>query len=651
MVQQDYQQLLFEHRQVKPYREQAGELALQAFRGFNEPTTLQFLAYFGEVCKGKNSTYQYMRNAYKAIQEGTKGLTASQMRYFLFSILPFLPAEVRMQVLLFEVLDSVQKQRLTITRYFSRKADIDTAFNMFSQYLAGIYNLEKYPYSWFYEKSYNLAERTDIINAVEYVYVVKLKASVSHFKKDLQIIAEKAEKLPKKMTYFIELLGVEVNIPNTNFSLERLYTYDEIPMPVFTSKFDEALRVYLFEQLSNEDYLLAVREMQEAVLAHDLETALLHYRQSQTLTNKVDISFLLKGGAGMVKLEIKSWLNTLLTSQSSIFHEDTAWKPPQRSPVGKDVTRGTQSFFMYLVAFVVWGFMMIFLRNINREDLAMVFTGFLGFAVVIIKALLEDDKLRPEMHEQEKKDVLVIASNFKTFKRKQAEQSFAQYQNLIQEKQAERAYWGKEGNTFDKILYRFQQIVIARVGEYDLLYPDYMQDLYDMGISKIHTLQTQDLAEFLMPEEEKEICLDVMKYLLQQKIRKAYHHFKRLVGYVVENEWEGFYHCTFLNKECAITPDFYAYEGDMPVNHWANFRKKENFMFFQIDEYPRLAMVVFDSLANWLRVEIDILKDNNINKELQKLKERTTLIEQTRVTHYLVLPPFLHEGEEGVLFL
>jgi hypothetical protein len=299
---------------------------------------------------------------------------------------------------------------------------------------------------------------------------------------------------------------------------------------------------------------------------------------------------------------------------------------------------------------MVWGFMMIFFRNINRDDLSMVFTGFLGFAVVIIKAFLEDDKLRPEMKEQEKKDVSVIASNFKVFKRKQAEQSFAQYQTLIQEKQAERAYWGKEGNTFDRILYKFQQIITHNVGEYNLLYPDYIQDLYDICTSKIYALQIQDLDEFLMPEEEKEICLDVMKYLLRQKIGKSYHHFKSLVGCVVENEWEGFYHSTFLDKECVITPDFYAYEGEMPVNHWANFRKKTN-TTFQIDEYPRLAMVVFDSLANWLRVEIEILKDNQIDKELQKLKERTKLTEQTRVTHYLVLPPFLHEGEEGVLYL
>jgi hypothetical protein len=146
-----------------------------------------------------------------------------------------------------------------------------------------MYYLGGMPSSWFAEKSFLPEDRRQVVEAVMYVSVMKLKISVSHFKKDMALIASKSHNLSKKMTYFLELLGIEVSVVGKDYDLNSLSVFDEMPLPAFVGKLAEPLKAYLAGEFEVQDYQLVLREVQEAVLANDLGVAIQHYKNNNKL--------------------------------------------------------------------------------------------------------------------------------------------------------------------------------------------------------------------------------------------------------------------------------------------------------------------------------------------------------------------------------
>jgi hypothetical protein len=211
-VQEKYELLIAPYRLVQNYREQAEKLALQVFSGLDEARVLAFLDLLKQVCKEKSSAYKFFLNNHKGIQQGKTTLSHSHIRYLLAVIPAFaLPTEQAL-LLRLELLNYLQAQKLAITRNYSFLVDVQGAFDSYSKYLASMYYLGGMPSSWFAEKSFLPEDRRQVVEAVMYVSVMRLKISVSHFKKDVELIASKAHNLSKKLTYFLDLLGIEVSI-------------------------------------------------------------------------------------------------------------------------------------------------------------------------------------------------------------------------------------------------------------------------------------------------------------------------------------------------------------------------------------------------------------------------------------------------------
>ena len=350
---------------MQNYRATAEGVVLQAFLNLDKETQNALLAE-------KKSTQQYFEKNTTELKQTPKKVPKQHLKILLEVIGKNLPAETQSELFRLELYDllEIYRQKLTQKGNFT----IDEAFDLYSNYLSFLYGLQKFDSKWFSPLTFQSADWTDVVEAVKFVVVTRLRASALHFRKDLHIIAQNSERIAAKIMYAVDFLGIKVLITKTNYSLDRLYAFDEFPIPVFVGKLAETLKAYVFEALNDTQYQLAIQEMQEGLLAHDFKVVLEHYKQSKPIFNKVDFSFSLKGGAGSVSMHIKTWAS--LGKRIATF-----FATPQV------VSISVVAFFVSVAILAVWGIPHIDWGwvQFNIDSISSVFSlSFLVFILYIV---------------------------------------------------------------------------------------------------------------------------------------------------------------------------------------------------------------------------------------------------------------------------
>jgi hypothetical protein len=281
-VQESYEVARQKATQLFFYKNLANELALLGFKKTLPEKKNEFLTLLRQVCKETSSVYHFFDEKFEQIQEGL--VIQQKYAHYLLKIIPaFLEAEDKARLLQYEVLDYLQRHKLAITRNFQTTVDVQGSFDLYSKYLACLYSLGSFSSIWFQENTYEANDRQELLIAMQYVWVLKLRISVLNFKNDLKTIAEKARNLSKKISYFVEFLGVEIMVDNTDYELDRLGFFDELAYPTFRGNFNIFLHEYLAQELADTEQSKALSTINEAVLAHDLGIALQHYNTKITI--------------------------------------------------------------------------------------------------------------------------------------------------------------------------------------------------------------------------------------------------------------------------------------------------------------------------------------------------------------------------------
>jgi hypothetical protein len=249
-------------------------------------------------------TIRFLENRFLQIKDSPTKMPRHHVKVVLEGILHFLPTQKQCELLRLEALDMVEtfRQKMTKKTHFT----VDEAFELYAHFLEFLYQLHTYP-TWWFRLTCSPTDWQEVVETVKFITITQLRASALHFKKDLQIIAENSDRISAKILYEVDFLRIKVHIKSTQYSLERLYAFDEHPIPVLVGKFSEFLKAQIFEALHNTAYQLATQQIQKGLLEHDLKVALEHYKQSNPIFNKIDFSFKLQGGAGAVSMNIRTW--------------------------------------------------------------------------------------------------------------------------------------------------------------------------------------------------------------------------------------------------------------------------------------------------------------------------------------------------------
>lgn len=289
---------------MQNYRMQAEGIALGTFTTFSETQKDTFLQFLTQKFPREKRTHLFLQDKFQQIRKFPQKTPRHHLKVILAGILDFLPAPKQCEILCLEAQDMVEtfRQKITKKSHFT----VDEAFDLYANFLEFLYQLHTYPTLWF-EGTCLPTDWREVTETVKFITTTQLRASALHFKKDLQIIANNSERISAKILYEVDFLGIKVNIKSTRYSLDRLFAFDENPIPVVVGKFSEQLKAQIFEALHHTEYQLATQQLQKGLLEHDLQTALEHYQKSNPIFNKIDFSFKLQGGAGAVSMQIRTW--------------------------------------------------------------------------------------------------------------------------------------------------------------------------------------------------------------------------------------------------------------------------------------------------------------------------------------------------------
>ncbi|TAE17102.1 MAG: hypothetical protein EAZ95_07030 [Bacteroidetes bacterium] len=289
---------------MQNYRLQAEGIALEAFSAFGEAQKEDFLVFLKQTFPKEQRTIRFLENRFLQIKDSPTKIPRHHAKVVLEGVLHFLPTQKQSELLRLEALDIVEtfRQKITKKTHFT----VDEAFELYTHFLEFLYQLHTYP-TWWFRLTCSPTDWQEVAETVKFITITQLRASALHFKKDLQIIAENSGRISAKILYEVDFLRIKVHIKSTQYSLERLYAFDEYPIPVLVGKFSEFLKAQIFEALHNTAYQLATQQIQKGLLEHDLKVALEHYKQSNPIFNKIDFSFKLQGGAGAVSMDIRTW--------------------------------------------------------------------------------------------------------------------------------------------------------------------------------------------------------------------------------------------------------------------------------------------------------------------------------------------------------
>jgi hypothetical protein len=396
--------------------------------------------------------------------------------------------------------------------------------------------------------------------------------------------------------------------------LNRLSVYDEIALPAFTGKLAEPLKAYLAGEFEAEDHQLVLREMQEAVLANDLGVAIQHYRNNNTFNSRADVSFALQGGAGVVRLEIRSWVNRLWVG-------DLRW---------------------WEIA-IVTASIGIPLAFIHPSAIAGVF------------GILATQKLGKRKDVKEEQDERIQQHNLDLAYIR--EPVLQQYRQMVRDIQAEQGYVLLNQGLIEEMAYnahaKLRKQALRSYENEAHISPTKTQHLFNAYHQYLSEATSQDLGVvqgYELPTEDRQAIFDVIRYVLEQQYFKTRVHFNRLMDLIMQYQAEAKYYLLFLDTESIIYPDFYVQD------EFGGFRMTELMVYRNQNYNPKMYFLkpipqgkYAEQLNIWLEQELTDMAQSDFETDFAQTKEYLQFLGQSKTTPYLNIAPLLLEFETGIL--
>jgi hypothetical protein len=435
---------------------------------------------------------------------------------------------------------------------------VDEAFDLYSDYLSFVYSLHRCSSDWFGVRFGVLVQETrgdwlEIAETVKFITTTRLRASALHFKKDLQLIADNSEKIAAKIVYSVDFLGIEVHIKKTNYSLDRLYAFDEFPIPVVAGKFAETLRSSIFEALNDTQYQLAIQEMQEGLLAHDFGIALTHYKESKPLFNKVDFSFSLKGGAGSVSMNIKTWASLGKRILAPIRNLFTVKRNVSKTSPAIGILVGI--FFVLLGIGVVWG-----AQNVGLMEQFLQHNQS-TFFIILVVMWLSVYVVASIQNPAEEINGEVYLKQAKTGANKPIQiPSFSVYEHAVADKK--QALENQQNSTdvyertYSQVWAKLRKIVGGEM------------EKYGNGIFSFQFLPLYQRAfDYITQQPETDdACLPVIRYILLKRLRRTIEHISALDEFANKHQINPKLYIALFDAEIRLDIDTQVRYTSLTIN-------------------------------------------------------------------------------------
>jgi hypothetical protein len=622
-VHQDYTQLTLPHLAIHNYREEAEQKAIAFFVSLAGEQKEAFFAFFKELHTKNKGIYQDLHLNFEAMQQNTQKITKNHLRHILAVLPKFLPTDQAIELFAYEIQDHIQKHKLALTRHFTLKPAIREVFELFSKFQASLSHLTSHPSSWFHRLAYQDAERRETVEAVVYVAKMRLQNSLQNFVKDVQTILQQIAKLNHHIEYFVAFLGVEVKI-GKNDSAPKEMAIPPLALPVFQTAFAPNLYEYLAYQSQDIAVDDSLQTMNKSLLAHDLEVALKHYQNNNALTNIVEISFALKGGAGVAKLNIKSWLARL---------------------VALDFTR--QEMFVSSFLFVVLA------QYFTEEFSWFKLIGYAFYPLLFFSFLYYVNRfVRKEEDENEQEHTYERERSYRQ------EMFVQQYEQLLRDKKAEKKIVRITENVPDQIEVYILHLLEKETAFTTGHYPNFIVALYQKQMQCLYALRVEDIPQlesFEGSEDDRKELLEAVRHVLWLKTKKSFMSFGTMVHYLLQYKTTAKYYVHLFGKECAILQSFYEtnVQKKQDENYFQQYQnevKSTKERFDSWETLPTFAGRYAEVLQTWVQQEMDSIAQSTLTKEVAQLKEYLAMTQRNLNTPYKVLPLIL-EGEEGILYI
>lgn len=655
-IAEEYKERITPFRAIFHYQEEVERIAREAFWAFNEEER----TYFGELLAcvyGRNSRiYDTLHTNYEAIKAGKRNLSKSDVHYLVSAILPCLPAVLQYECLQYEVLHTIQKQRIALNHEGFRRVSVDKAFDIYNQYTKSILHLHNTPSQWFHVESYTESERQEIIRCMQYVLMQKIKTSVNRFAEDLRTLAQHYKALGEDTVYFIELLAVEVTLSSENWSSEQTISDDiDLPLPTPAGKFASFLKEYLVKELENDNAQNSLQTIQNSLLAHDLSATLMQYKPKGFWRKKATISFLLQGGAGILKIEtskVKSWFNRLnVREQIFIGVMGTIYSIPMgmwlasmvKAIIQVDtymifelmsvlaiscVGLGIATAFFYALYFLFFEFVYVFVRLIDAPIIAIEAEQDQRIAN---KILIEDY------------NKLVAQRRTETDR---ADNYFKSPIFLMLLKRDD-----STANVYEAISAHLHTHARKKLHTY---YEGYTQVQFStyLGIYRkmadfITALSIKNLPENLLvgvAYEEKYQLLKAMQNILMHRLFRSFQYVLEVGKHTLNQNMDIHFYATFLDFDLSAQG-----EARCMDKYKAQIAKITK----HFEEYlPTLdASTLSPALQTWFEKEKNLLQGYHFGNEAVQIKQQITLQQKHKRNKQFTVIPLILESEEGVLYV
>lgn len=599
---------------MQNYRAQAEEITLLAFWDLDKQIQENIFIH-------KKRVLRFLQKYKEAIQQKTKKVPKQHLKLLLEKAFDYLPTHIQCELLCLELYDLLEtyRQKLAKKRIFT----VDEAFDLYSDYLSFVYRLHKYPSKWFdilIQESQT--DWLDVAETVKFITTTRLRASALHFRKDLQLIADNSEKIAAKIVYSVDFLGIEVHIKKTNYSLDRLYAFDEFPIPAVAGKFAETLRSYIFEALNDTQYQLAIQEMQEGLLAHDFGIALAHYKESKPLFNKVDFSFSLKGGAGSVSMNIKTWASLGKRVLAPIRKLFTVKRDVSKTSPAIGIAVGI--FFVLLGGGIVWWAKF---ADELKYIVPLVIVGAIPVLILFLLVVLILNARQFKVVRIDGEEFLVNRSEI-GYKPKNIQiNRFSVYQYALADKKQALENLKNSTDvyerTYSEVWAGLQEMLQKNIKDGNKGYYVYSSNI--LSYYKI-------CFDYLVQKPKiDDVCLSVIYYILLKRIKKSVQDFCALAEFVTKHQISATFYVTLFNEEMVL---------GVKIDDFSETSSKFNAFYQKIDKQAIYPIVGKEdkALHAFMLGKLQALRDDIFLEDLAELNREYTKDQ-----------PFLLEGEEIVV--
>lgn len=551
--------------------------------------------------KAYNIIYDYYTSLHRIGQEPFSKMSKSN---FMKGLFPHLDIQQQFDVLVCEVLDSIENHKNRLTHYGRKVFHISEIQNLYKKYHEALYNFDKFPLSWF-EGAVSREDYTEIAQVICYYEIQKMKANLACLKQDLQVIEQEKQIPKRKMRYTIDVLGAQISFEGLTHAQISNYTQDtflNLDIYHLVGKYKTQLAHYLFDNQTFNNHASHHISQPASLLAHNLATSLAHYNANKGLTKSVEFEANLQGGAGKLQISIYPW--------KFKFAKYDKWQP----------------VLILVGAFI--NTVQFFGRESGFDFPFILF--ILGIACTFGVGMFVNVKRKRKQTDLDKKtdiEVAYLVENIDS--RLQIDSLFNNilyklHQNLKNEITVIKSFWGVEkkyANPLDAIY----------------IYSKKKREIYHIGLDQLRDFNVNI---------SKHLCLSVMTYILELQLLKSYRCFVAVVQCLLRNKVEATLYNRFLGIYIT-TNGFYG-------NVWQS-SKEEDFQYkvnaqhqriYQKLACPLLVGKDLENIAAWVKVQQDDIAENNLAYDIHQLEQKIVLHQASKTEKV----PFILDMEEVIIY-